>query len=207
MKRFTTILLLITVFLIPSFADDISFSGGYTKVNLQQDNKSVILSGGAIVTTKDIYLEASSITLYGQDYCYVKAEGNVKASLEEQGISLSCPAIFYDRTEGRLTSDSWIEIQDINNEASLSGAWFEYDMNASLIKMQMMATITKVTDEGLMKCQADSIEFDMENKIVTLKGMANVQWNNDSYNASIIVVNLDTNAITMHGSLTGPVNG
>lgn len=201
-------LAIITLFsLAKVHAGDISFSGGYTKVNLQEGSRSVTLSGGAKVSTKDLVLTSDSIELYGENYCYVSCKGNVQASQSDSGISFSSPSLFYDRTTGLVRSDSWIEIQDTRNEAALSGAWFEYDMEESLMTLQMMAKIIKVTDDGLMVCRADSIQFDSNSRTVTLKGNASVDWNDDIYKAAMIVVDLDTNGIAMYGSISGEVNG
>lgn len=189
------------------YASSISFSGGYTKVNLQEGSKSVSLSGGANVTADGLTIKADEIELYGADYKYVRCTGNVEVSDNQRGISLTCTSLSFDRESGKIVSDGWIEIDDTKNEAILSGAWFEYDTESTLIKMQMMAKIVKVTDDGLMTCQADSIEFDNETQTVTLKGNAEVQWNGNTYKASLIIVDLNDNGITMHGSITGEVNG
>lgn len=184
----------------------ISFSGGYTRVNLQEGNKSVTLSGGANVSTDKVQITSDSIELYGTDYRYVSCTGNVQANESSRGITLKSPSIFYDRTTEILTADGWIEIQDTKNQAALSGAWFRYDMKSSVMKLQMMAKVLKVTDDGLMVCHADSIEFDNDKQSLTLKGNANVSWNGDTYKASMIIVNLETNEISLHGSISGEVN-
>ncbi len=188
-------------------ASNVSFSGGYTKVNLQEGNKSVSLSQGANVTADGITIKADEIELYGTDYKYVSCRGNVEVSDSERGISLSCPSLSFDRESGKIVSDGWIEIEDTTNEASLSGARFEYDTKTTLIKLQMMAKIVKVTEDGLMTCQADSIEFNNETQTVTLKGNAEVQWSGNTYKASLIIIDLEDYGITMHGSITGEVNG
>lgn len=207
MKKTLLVLALFAMVLLPSFCAEIRFSGGHTKVSLKEGDRSVSLSGGALVETQDIRLEAQSIELYGPDYCYASCTGEVKALQSAEGISLTSPSLFYDRSKGLVQSDSWIEIQDTKNEASLSGAWFEYDMKAGLIKLKMMAKIIKVTDKGLMVCRADSIEFDSKAKTVTMKGSAKVDWNGDNYSAAMIVVDLESNGISMYGDISGEVNG
>ncbi len=198
---------LLLVAILPVAADTITFNGGYTKVNLQEGSKSVSLSGGASVSTSQVSLASDSIMIYGEDYRYVSCTGNVSALEKEHGISFKSPTLFYDRTTGKVSSDSWIEIQDNENQAALSGAWFEFDMQKRFIKLQMMARVIKVTDEGLMVCRADSIEYDGENNMVSLKGGATVVWNDDTYSAAMITVDLDTNEITLYGTITGEFNG
>ena len=176
-------------------------------MDMQQGNRRVILSGGAKVSTDKVVLLSDSIELYGDNYRYVTCTGNVSATEAENRISFTSPNIQYDRELGIVRSDSWIEIQDTKNQVALSGAWFEYDMEKSLMRLQMMAKIIKVTDQGLMVCRADSIEYDGEANTVSLKGNASVSWNNDTYKAAMIVVDLNTNAISLYGTITGEFNG
>lgn len=192
---------------VPLYASEISFSGGYTKVSMQEGNKSVSLSGGASITADGLSISAQEIKLYGTDYRYVDCFGKVSAVDSERGISLQCPNLFYDRQTGEIVSDGWIEVQDETNDATLSGARLEYDTNSTLIKVQMMARVVKNTNDGPMVCRADSIEFDNANQTVKLKGNATISWNGNVYKAAVITVDLSDYGITMEGSISGEVNG
>ena len=205
MKRFLTITAILALACC-LWASEISFSGGYTKVSMQQGNKSVTLSGGATVSTDQVDLSADSMKLYGENYKYVTCTGNVKATEHENGISFNSPDIFYDRETGVVRSDSWIEIQDNKNEASLSGAWFEYNMNTSIMKLQIMARIIKIAEEKLMVCRADDIEYNGKENTVILRGNATVDWKDDTYKAAMIVVDLNTNDISLYGTISGAFN-
>ena len=80
-------------------------------------------------------------------------------------------------------------------------------MEKSLMKLKMMARIIKVTDEGLMVCRADLIEYDGKKNTVTLKGNATVEYKGDSYRAAIITVDLETDEISLFGTVSGEFNG
>ena len=206
MKRFLTVLAILILAGSTLFASEISFSGGYTKVSMQQGNKSVTLSGGAKVSTDQVDLSADSMKLYGENYRYVTCTGNVQATEHENGISFNSPDIFYDRETGEVRSDSWIEIQDTKNQVSLSGAWFEYNMKTSVMKLQIMARIVKIAEEKLMVCRADNITYDGKANTVTLRGNATVEWKDDTYKAAMIVVDLNTNDISLYGTISGAFN-
>ncbi len=201
------IVLIIALFTPCLFASNISFSGGYTKVSLQDGNHTVTLSDPANIVCDDITISANTIEMYGTDYNYVKCSGNVLINEGRRNISMSCPIMVYNRGDEELLSDGWIEIDDKEHEVRLSGSWFEYDKNKGIMLLQIMATIEKNTDDGLMQCKADSIEYNFETQTVTLKGSAKVNWGDDAYNASIITVNLDTEEVILHGSISGEVNG
>ena len=206
MRRFLTVLAIMILAELTLFASEISFSGGYTKVSMQQGNKSVTLSGGAKVSTDQVDLSADSMKLYGENYRYVTCTGNVQAKEHENGISFNSPDIFYDRQTGEVRSDSWIEIQDTKNQVSLSGAWFEYNMKTSIMKLQIMARIVKIAEEKLMICRADNITYDGKENMVTLRGNATVNWKDDTYKAAMIVVDLNTNDISLYGTISGAFN-
>ena len=206
MKRFLTIIAILALATC-LWASEISFSGGYTKVSMQQGNKSVTLSGGAEVKTDQVDLSADSMKLYGENYRYVTCTGNVKATEHENGISFNSPDIFYDRETGVVRSDSWIEIQDNKNQCSLSGAWFEYNMKTSIMKLQIMARIIKIAEEKLMVCRADDIEYNGKENTVILRGNATVTWKDDTYKAAMIIVDLNTNDISLYGTISGAFNG
>ena len=206
MRRFLTTLAIMILAAFTLFASEISFSGGYTKVSMQQGNKSVSLSGGAKVSTDQVDLSADSMKLYGENYRYVTCTGNVQANEHENGISFNSPDIFYDRQTGEVRSDSWIEIQDTKNQVSLSGAWFEYNMKTSIMKLQIMARIVKIAEEKLMVCRADDIVYNGKENTVTLRGNAIVEWKDDTYKAAMIVVDLNTNDISLYGTISGAFN-
>ena len=206
MKRFVTIIAILTLAACCLYAGEIRFSGGYTKVSMQQGNKSVTLSGGAKVSTDEVDLSAESMKLYGENYRYITCTGDVRATEHENGISFNSPDIFYDRETGVVRSDSWIEIQDTKNQASLSGAWFEYNMKTSIMKLQIMARIIKIAEEKLMVCRADDIEYNGKKNMVTLRGNAEVNWKDDIYKAAMIVVDLNTNDISLYGTISGAFN-
>ena len=204
-KLISTILMLV---ILPAvFASDISFSGGFTQVNLQDGNHVVSLSGKANVKTDDVELSADKIKLYGEDYMFVECKGNIVVNEKKNDIQVNCTDLFYNRSTEKLISDGWVEISDLKNNAKLSGAWLEFSTQGSQMEIQIKAKIEKDTDSGPLSCSADSILYNADAQLLTLKGNAAVKWGDDSYKASLIYVNIDTEDITLHGSITGEVNG
>lgn len=190
-----------------AFASSVTFTGGYTKVSLQDNDHRVMLTEGAKVHTEDVDLDAQTIELYGEDYCFVNCRDEVVVKEKKRGITLTCADLLYDRNTNTLISDGWVEIEDPENEAQLSASWFEYNTDTSVMKLQMKASIKKDTDSGLLSCTADSIEYNADEQTLTLKGSANVNWGSDTYSASMIIVDIDTEDISLHGSISGEVHG
>lgn len=206
-KPIFLILLFAIICLSPLAAGEITFSGGFTKVSLQDGAHTVTLSNPAKVKYNDVSLEADTIDLYGKDYNYVRCTGSVRILEEERNISLSCPSLVYNREKEELLSDGWIEIDDKEHEVKLQGAFLDYNKGDALMLLQIRAQILKDTDDGLMTCSADSIEYNSDKQTVVLKGSAKVTWGDDTYRASLITVDLDTEDVVLHGSIEGTING
>lgn len=189
------------------FASDIRFSGGYTKVSLQDGNRTVELTGGAKASTDSISIEADRVFLYGEDYRYTDCTGNITVHETEHNLEIKATSLFYDREDESLLSNGWIEIDDTENEAQLSGAWFEYSIKNRIMVLQMKASIKKVTERGMLTCSADSIEYNAEKQTLELRGNADVSWGSDNYKASYIMVEIETEEVILQGSISGEING
>lgn len=207
MNKKTAVLLLVFALAFSLFASPISFYGGKTSVILEDGNRSVSLTQGAGVTSENIELSSDQIVIYGEDYRYVRCTGNVSVTDKEREISLTGANVFYDRVEKTLLSDGWVELEDKKNEAKISGARIEYSEVTSEIIIQMRATITQETEKGLLKCSADIITYNADEQTLTLSGYASVLWGEDSYRASVISVNIETEEIELSGSITGEIHG
>jgi len=196
----------VTIFLLPA-TPSIQFSGGQTKIIQKNGISSIKLTDNAYVKTDKIEVRADEMTISGADHDLISCTNNVSVVMEEQGITLKTAHLEYNRNTNIIRTTGWVEIQDIKDEASLSGAWLEYNIEEETLHLEMYAGILKSTSKGLMKCSADIIHFSIKEKTLSLEGEANVEWGTDQYNASLISVNLDTEEISMSGSIDGTVNG
>ncbi len=201
------VVLLIFVLSFSLIASPITFYGGKTSVSLEDGNRTVTLTDGAGVSSESIDLSSERIFIYGEDYRYVRCTGNVSVTDNEREIFLRGSNVFYDRIEKLLLSDGWVELEDRKNNATISGARIEYNESTSEITIQMRATISQDTDKGLLKCSADIITYNADDQTLKLSGQASVTWGDDSYKASVISVNIETEEIELSGSISGEING
>ena len=167
------------------FSAPITFSGGYTRMQMAEGARQIVLSGGADVSADSLQLHADTISLRGDDYGLVTCSGNVTVTDDTQGLTVTSPAIAYDRTRKQITIHSWVEITDMQNRVGASAGNLLFDM----------------------VCRADRVLFDRDGQKLSLSGTATVQWDGDTYQAHAITVNLDTEEITMDGSIKGTVHG
>ncbi|NCC64413.1 MAG: hypothetical protein EOM15_07140 [Spirochaetia bacterium] len=206
----TRFLLLALVFLllqVPLISGEIIFSGGATRIRMQQGFETITLSNGARVQSDSIILEAREITLSGSDYRYVRCTGNVRLHDEKRGISLSTQNLFYDRQKDIVLINGYVELEDTTNEVLASAFSMEFDLAQSLVLLQVQVKLLKNTDRGTMECKADSLSFDRERQILTLEGSAEIDWARDFYEAEYITVDLNTEEISMGGSIKGVIYG
>ena len=206
----TRFLLLALVFLllqVPLMSGEIIFSGGSTRIRMQQGFETISLSNGARVQSDSIVLEAREITLSGSDYRYVRCTGNVRLYDDKRGISLSTQNLFYDRQKDIVLINGYVELEDTTNEVLASAFSMEFDLAQSLVLLQVQVKLLKNTDRGTMECKADSLSFDRERRILTLEGSAEIDWARDFYEAEYITVDLNTEEISMGGSIKGVIYG
>lgn len=206
MKKYLLTILLLTIPFL-SFAEDITFSAGYTRVVMKGDNKTVELTQNVQVNAGDIEITANKINISGENYSYLDCSGNVRVLDNERNISIIASSLNYNRETEFIIIDGWVEMQDRDNEVSVSSAWLEFDLDKGILRLQLEAKILKNTSKGPMICSADNVHFDRNTEKLTLLGNANVKWNKDEYKAQKLSVDLKTEEIIMTGEIEGTVNG
>jgi len=208
-KRITecVLLLLIGGTLTVSAVEPISFEGGFTRAVMREGRETILLTQGAVVESGSVRFEAETIELVGPASRYVIGTNNVQISDKQNGLIITSNTISFDRETEQLLTDGWVEIQDLEHEVIASGAYFSYSRTDGLLQLQIAAKLLRHTDKGAMVCRADSIEYDRNGMFLSLLGGASIEWKGDSYQASVITVDLNTNEIVMKGTIKGNVNG
>ena len=207
MKKLISAILLLLFASLSIFSEDISFSGGYTRMRMQEGFETITLGDSAEVTVGSLKLTSDEMVLSGKDFRYVSCTGNVTVTDPERGISLITKSLFFDRMEELIIVDSWVELQDTTNEVASSSGRLEFNLKKGVVLLQIQVRLLKHTDDGAMVCRADSIQFDRDKELLELRGNATIVWNPDTYEAQTINVNLQTEEIKMDGSIKGTIHG
>ncbi|NLK05576.1 MAG: hypothetical protein GX315_04365 [Spirochaetales bacterium] len=201
---------LLLLLLVPTtllFANEIRFSGGSTRMQMQEGYQSIALSGGAEITSGTLTLTADSIELAGKEFRYVTCSGSVKLNDDERGVKLMGNNLFYDREEELVVVDGYLELEDLTNEVQATSFFLEFSLDEGTVLLQVQVRLYKHTDSGIMACKADSLHLDREKRTLELGGNATIDWAGDRYEAQRITVDLDTEQITMDGTIKGVING
>ena len=206
-RRLLVFLLCSILLPLYALAEDITFSSGYTRVVMKGENRTVELTENVTVKSGQIDIKANKIIISGENYSYLQCIGNVQVIDHERDITLNTSMLSYNRSTEFITIDGWVEMQDSKNEVSVSYAWLEFDLNGGILRLQLQTKILKSTSKGPMVCKADNVTYDRNSEKITLLGNAEVEWNNDTYKAQKLSVDLKTEEIVMTGDISGTVNG
>lgn len=179
-----------------------SFSADSMTGTMAKGRERVVLTGKATVESDGMVITADSIVLYGDDFRYAECSGAVIVVDEERGLRLSTGNLFYDRQEriSRLTGPSVME--DRRNQVVIKGNFIENDDKREFALIQINVRILKEN----ISCRAEFARYDRAAGTLELTGSPWVRRGSDEYRAASIGVNLDTEDITLDGSVSGTVS-
>lgn len=204
-KASLSILIMLLPFLL--FSSQISFSGAQSKIVLKEGRQSVELTGGASVDDGDLHIEAESMKLSGTDWTEISCSGFVKVEDKEREISIRTSTIYFDRSSQRLLLSSYFELEDRKNSLFASGAQMEFDMDNEILKLSGQVRLNKIEDDEIIRAQAESMEYDRDNGMLTIRSNASVTWKGNSYSAQMISLDLENDTIELESKIGGVING
>ncbi len=188
-------------------AQQITFSGGTTRMSMQQGFQTITLGGGARIQSGSIELSAEKITLSGNNFRNVTCTKSVKLIDRERGIEVMAQNLFFDREEQMILIDGFLELDDSRNEVHANAFMLQFSLEAGEVLLQVEVRLYKHTDSGAMVCKSDVLRFDRTNEELELTGKATIDWAGDRYEAERITVDLKTEEISMDGAIKGVING
>ena len=100
-----------------------------------------------------------------------------------------------------------LSYHEVDVYTSQLGAYLKNEQDKGIILIQINVSIIKATeDDGEMYCRADSALFNSESNTLELTGRAEVSFEGSLYQASRILIDLNTNEITMEGGVSGNIH-
>jgi lipopolysaccharide export system protein LptA len=160
-----------------------------------------ILAGNAEVRSDNLLLRASRIEIHGDDNQFIDCIGGVWGMEEEKNILFFSDRLRYDRKLkiARLEGNSTLE--DRKNEIVAKGSFIEYDDRAEITVFQISVRLFK--DD--MVCRSEYAVYRRTEKLLDLSGFPVVFKKDDEFRADRIRVDLDTDDVTMEGSVSGTI--
>jgi lipopolysaccharide export system protein LptA len=186
----------------PIAADPISFSADSVQSTLAKGKERTILSGRAGVKTGSLSISADRIELFGEDFRYLDCSGSVRVIDGGQSLRLETQRLYYDRTRKLARAQGPSVLQDEKNELVLKAEWIENDGEAEVTVAQVAVRIVK----GKIATRSEYAVYRRRDKILELTGSPSAYREGDSYKASRIVVDIETEDIRLEGSVSGSVS-
>jgi len=168
---------------------------------IAEGRERALLSGNARLTADDLAITADRIELSGKDWRWARCSGNVTASDESQGIRLTTEVLIYDRQTriSRLEGDSVLE--DSKNRVVLKAYWMENDEERKVVSARVGVRVFK----DKTSARSASLTYRRDDQLLELSGSARVLRDGDEYRAERIVLDLETDEITLSGGVSGTV--
>ncbi|MDR2101653.1 MAG: LptA/OstA family protein [Treponema sp.] len=188
-------------FLFPLQGDVFTFKADRMTGGRASGREITILVGNAEVQSDNLLLRADRIEIQGDDSQFINCTGNVWGMEEEKEILFQTDRLRYDRKLkiARLEGNSTLE--DKKNEIVAKGRFIEYDDQAEVTVFQISVRLFKDT----MVCRSDYAVYRRNEKLLDLSGFPVVYKKSDEFRADRIRVDLDTDDVTMEGSVSGSI--
>lgn len=184
-----------------AFGKTINFKADSMEGNVGEKNTYSVLTGNAWVQTEEIELSADNINISGEDYENITASGNVKGKYIESGMTFTCDQLEYNQDTGIVFLKENVTLEDTENEVSAKAKLVEYNQNTDVAVLQINVDLTQKNSH----CTATFGIYNKKNKTLILTGKPKIERDKDVFTAQEIMLNLDTEEITLDGQVQGTV--
>jgi len=180
-------------------ADTFTFRADRMSGSRALGRETTILTGNAEVRSDSILLRADRIEIHGDDNQFIDCIGNVWGFEEDKNILFFTDRLRYDRQQkiARLEGNSTLE--DRENEIVARARFIEYDDANEIAVFQISVRLFK--DD--MVCRSEHAVYNRRERLLDLTGFPVVYKKDDEFRADRIRVDLDTDDVTMEGSVSG----
>ena len=207
LHKYTKIMLFLILFFVcvqyGLFAakSKITFSATSMQGSIKEGKNSTSLTGDAVVTVDSMEIKAERIEIYGKDYRYVKAIGAVKGEDKEKGFNFTSDHMQYDRDKELATFLGSTELNDTKNDVKITSEYIEFNQKAETMLMQFDVKILRKD----INCTSMFAMYNRKSSALNLTGRPIVTKSKDTFKATKISVNLNTEDINLEGKVSGNV--
>ena len=201
MKKIPLFLAGLLVFvLVPVGAEKrISFSAERMSGTSGKKDSITVLEGNARVQIETIQLTGDRIELSGKDFRFVLAEGSITGEDTEKGFSFTADRLMYDRDTEIASFQGNALLRDTKNEVETSAGIISYNQKTEVAFLQINVrlkrrNIESVSGFALYRRTLSRLE---------LSGSPKVTRSGDVFSADRISVDLETEYISLDGSVSG----
>jgi lipopolysaccharide export system protein LptA len=169
--------------------------------SLAKGKERTLLKGNARIKSDQTEISADEIEIYGKDFQFAECRGNVTARENEKKLFITCEALHFDRVSKNLLATGNAYMEDEENEIIVRGHRLENKDKENMVVVQIGGRIIKKD----LAARAEFTTYRRGVNTLELSGMPVLFWKKDEYRATRIVMNLDTEEITLLGAVTGVI--
>ncbi|MCR4821524.1 MAG: organic solvent tolerance protein OstA [Treponema sp.] len=159
------------------------------------------LSGNAFVKTSTMEIKADIISLSGEDFRYISAEGNVSGKNTETQMDFTCGKLHFDRDTKLARLEDSVHMVDLENEVTTDAQIIEYNQNKEIATMQIGVTLKQKNNT----CTAAFAIYRKKDQMLEMSGNPKIVQGSDTFRAQEILLNLNSQEITLSGRVSGTV--
>ena len=186
---------------VPLVSEEIKFQAdSMTGVSGSKTDETK-LSGHAFVKTASMEIKADVIALNGDNFRYIIAEGNVEGKNTETKMDFTCGKLRYDRQTKIARLEDTVHMLDIENDVTIDSQVIEYNQNKEIATMQIGVTIKQKNNT----CTAAFAIYRKTAQMLEMNGNPKIVQGEDTFRAQEIILNLNSQEITLSGRVSGTV--
>jgi lipopolysaccharide export system protein LptA len=185
----------------PVEADSFRFSADSVRSSSAKGRERTTLAGNATIVSDTTTILADRIEMYGTDFQFADCSGTVSVKDEEKGIFLTTTTLFYDRKKKISRAQGPTTMEDKKHKVVIKGNVLENDDDNETTIVQVGVRVLKEN----MAARAEYAFYHRKDTLLELSGTPVVYRDGDQYNARRIIINTDTNEITLEGEVSGSV--
>jgi lipopolysaccharide export system protein LptA len=199
------VLVILVLFGIPGAlgADTFTFRADKMSGGKATGREVMVLTGDAQVKSDSITLLAARIELHGADNDIVECYGSVTGYEEEKDIYFRADTLIYDRNTKIAKLSGNATLEDRKNEIVARARYIEYDDSNEIAVFQISVRLLRKK----MVCRSEYAIYRRQEELLDLSGFPIVYKESDEFRADKIRVDLDTDDVTMTGSISGMLKG
>jgi len=200
-KKFLIFVLTCTMFSLCMFSESITFSADRMTGSTGENSEYSKLEGNAFIKTETMEIRADEIVLSGQDFRFITATGSIVGKSSESDFDFECEQLEYDRETKLVILRGNVSLVDNENDVKATAQLIEFDQNTEIANMQISVKLIQKKNV----CTGAIAVYNKKEQILELKGSPQIQKDKDLFKANEILMNLETERITLDGKVRGSV--
>lgn len=200
-RRTAFFLLLLFAFVFPLSAEKIIFSANRMTGQAGNSNTTTTLSGNAYIKTESMEIQADDVELSGEDYRYIKSNGNISGKNLKAHMEFTCDSLEYDRITKIAVLKGNVKLTDTDNDVKADAQIIEYNQDTEVAVLQVQINLTQKDNV----CTGSYAVYYKKDQLLEISGNAQVKQKDDVFRAQHITLDMDTQDITLGGNVKGKV--